>query len=230
MEQVSLSSQVSKGPTGSIGLKHMTIKWATSSVFWAASLILLLSAPSISSVPSGVGQAGNEGCICHGGASVETVVELEGLPAVFESNTTYNLSIEIQSTIDSLAEQHQGGFRLVIKGGGTVLFEDLEEVQYLEEGWTHQSNGTYQRTWNLTWTSPNNSTDPMEFTLIGNAVNGNQQSSGDAWGSFSKSIAHVDGPPVEQAPMNQTDIDAFDQLIFAIGILALAYFLLRTLK
>jgi hypothetical protein len=70
----------------------------------------------------------------------------------------------------------------------------------------------------------------MEFTLIGNAVNGNQQSSGDAWGSFSKSIAHVDGPPVEQAPMNQTDIDAFDQFIFAIGILALAYFLLRTLK
>jgi hypothetical protein len=210
MEQVSLSSQVSKGPTDSIGLKHMAIKWATSSVFWAASLILLLSAPSISSVPSGVGQAGNEGCICHGGASVETVVKLEGLPAVFESNTTYNLSIEIQSSIDSLAEQHQGGFRLIIKGGGTVLFEDLEEVQYLEEGWTHQSNGTYQRTWNLTWTSPNNSTDPMEFTLIG--------------------IAHVDGPPVEQAPMNQTDIDAFDQFIFAIGILALAYFLLRTLK
>jgi hypothetical protein len=208
----------------------MAIKWASSSVFWATSLILLLSAPSISSVPSGVGQVGNEGCICHGGVSAETLVELKGLPTVFESNTTYNLSIEIESGIDRLAEQHQGGFRLFIKGGGTVMFEDINEVQYLEEGWTHRSNGTYQRTWNLTWTSPSNSTDPMEFTLVGNAVNGNQQSSGDAWGLFSKTIAHVDGPPVEQAPMNQTDIDSFDHLIFAIGILALAYFLLRTLK
>lgn len=230
MEQVPFDGQVSKGPTDSIGLKHMATKRASSSVFWAASLILLLSAPSISSVPSGVGQTGNEGCICHGGASAETTVELQGLPTVFESNTTYNLSIEIQSTIDSLADQHQGGFRLITKGGGALVFEDFNEVQYLEEGWTHQSNGTYQRIWNLTWTSPSNSTEPMEFTLIGNAVNGNQQSSGDAWGMFSKTIAHVDGPPVEQTPMSQTDIDAFDQLIFAAGILALVYFLLRALK
>lgn len=230
MEQVPLGSQVSKGPTDSIGLKHMAIKWASSSVFWAASLIFLLSAPSISSVPSGVGQVGNEGCICHGGASAETTVELKGLPTVFESNTMYNLSIEIESDIAPSTEQHQGGFRLIIKGGGTVMFEDINEIQYLEEGWTHQSNGTYQRTWNLTWTSPSNSTDPMEFTLVGNAVNGNQQSSGDAWGLLSTTIAHVDGPPVEQTPMNHTDINEFDHLIFAIGILALAYFLFRTLK
>ena len=206
----------------------------------AAELALKSAPEAFTGAGGGVGQGPRRGSLrsrlhwqlggVHGGVSAETVVELKGLPTVFESNTTYNLSIEIESGIDRLAEQHQGGFRLFIKGGGTVMFEDINEVQYLEEGWTHRSNGTYQRSWNLTWTSPSNSTDPMEFTLVGNAVNGNQQSSGDAWGLFSKTIAHVDGPPVEQAPMNQTDIDSFDHLIFAIGILALAYFLLRTLK
>ena len=53
------------------------------------------------------------------------MVELKGLPTVFESNTTYNLSIEIESDIAPSAEQHQGGFRLTIKGGGTVMFEDI---------------------------------------------------------------------------------------------------------
>ena len=109
----------------------------------------------------------NEGCLCHGGISDATTVVISGLPEKFESNTTYNLSLEIESSINASKDSHQGGFRFFTKGGGVVQFENASEVQQLNDGWTHELAGTYQRQWNLTWTSPENSTEPVKFSLVG---------------------------------------------------------------
>lgn len=230
MEQVPLGSQVSKGLACSISMKQMRINRVSTSVLWASMLLVLLFAPSISSLPTGVGDMANEGCLCHGGTSDATTVLISGLPEEFESNTSYNLSLQIESSIEASADNHQGGFRFFTKGGGTVQFENTSEVQELDDGWTHKLAGTYQRQWNLTWTSPENSTEPVKFSLVGNAVNGNEQSNGDGWSSHVLSIPHVDGPPVEDTISQQTDISALDWTVFAAGLAALAFFLIRVLK
>ena len=230
MEQVPHPGQVSKVPAFSIEMKQMRISRGSTSMLWASMLLVLLFAPSISSLPTGVGEMANEGCLCHGGASEATVVLISGLPGEFESNTTYNLSLQIDSSIEPSADSHQGGFRFYVQGGGTVQFENSSEVQFLEDGWTHDLAGTHQRQWNLTWTSPENLTDPVKFSLVGNAVNGNEQSDGDGWSSHVVTIPHVDGPPVEGDVSNQSDIDAVDWIVFSAGLATLAFFLIRVLK
>lgn len=230
MEQVPLNSQVSKVLAFSICVKQMRVNRVSTSMLWASMLLVLLFAPSISSIPSGVGDMANEGCLCHGGISDATTVVLSGLPEKFESNTTYNLSLEIESSINASKDSHQGGFRFFTKGGGVVQFENASEVQQLNDGWTHELAGTYQRQWNLTWTSPGNSTEPVKFSLVGNAVNGNEQSNGDGWSSYVVSLPHVDGPPVEDTVSEQTDISALDWTVFAAALAALAFFLIRVLR
>lgn len=230
MEQVPLNSQVSKVLAFSICVKQMRVNRVSTSMLWASMLLVLLFAPSISSIPSGVGDMANEGCLCHGGISDATTVVISGLPEKFESNTTYNLSLEIESSINASKDSHQGGFRFFTKGGGVVQFENASEVQQLNDGWTHELAGTYQRQWNLTWTSPGNSTEPVKFSLVGNAVNGNEQSNGDGWSSYVVSLPHVDGPPVEDTVSEQTDISALDWTVFAAALAALAFFLIRVLR
>ena len=230
MEQVPLNGQVSKVLAFSIRVKQMRVNRVSTSMLWASMLLVLLFAPSISSIPSGVGDMANEGCLCHGGISDATTVVISGLPEKFESNTTYNLSLEIESSINASKDSHQGGFRFFTKGGGVVQFENASEVQQLNDGWTHELAGTYQRQWNLTWTSPGNSTEPVKFSLVGNAVNGNEQSNGDGWSSYVVSIPHVDGPPVEDTVSEQTDISALDWTVFAAALAALAFFLIRVLR
>ena len=230
MEQVPPDGQVSKVLAYSICMKQMGISRGSTTVLWASMLLVLLFAPSISSLPAGVGDMGNEGCLCHEGASEATMVLIIGLPEEFESNITYNLSLQIESSIEPRADSHQGGFRFFVKGGGVVQFENTSEVQEIDDGWTHELAGTYQRHWNLTWTSPDNSTDPVKFSLVGNAVNGNEQSDGDGWSSYVLSIPHVDGPPVDGDVSNQLDISALDWTVFGVSLAALAFFLIRVLK
>ena len=95
----------------------MRISRGSPSMVWASMLLVLLFAPSISSLPSGVGEMANDGCLCHGGASEATVVFISGLPVEFESNTTYNLSLQIDSSIEPSQDSHQGGFRFNVQGG-----------------------------------------------------------------------------------------------------------------
>ena len=154
MEQVPLNGQVSKVLAFSICVKQMRVNRVSTSMLWASMLLVLLFAPSISSIPSGVGDMANEGCLCHGGISDATTVVISGLPEKFESNTTYNLSLEIESSINASKDSHQGGFRFFTKGGGVVQFENASEVQQLNDGWTHELAGTYPCQWNLTLTSP----------------------------------------------------------------------------
>ena len=57
-----------------------------------AMLTILLMFPSVSSVPSGVGVEGNEGCLCHSRME-STTVNLIGLPVEYGANTTYDVQL-----------------------------------------------------------------------------------------------------------------------------------------
>lgn len=198
-------------------------------VFCAALVLLLLGAPTLSSMPTGVGELGDNGCTCHGGDSDTVSVNLHGLPDMYASNTSYNLSIMIDGPPQDDEQRHQGGFRLTVTRG-TITFENSTNTQALEEGWTHQVAGTYQRVWNFSWTSPAASMDAVEFIVHGNAVNGNALSSGDDWNSFGAAIAHEDSPNQPQQPEFNRDIGPLDWTVFGLGITALMYFLVRTIK
>ena len=168
-------------------------------------LLMLISSLGLSvsqSIPSGVGQSANNGCLCHGSASNVTETTLIGVPTVFESNQTYNLTIQIQSTVEQ-SNASQGGFRLLVNIG-TIEFENQSHAQLIDDGWTHSGEGNAHRSWNLTWTSPLDNTTSAEFIVYGNAVNGNQNPMGDHWDGFGISVpgSSFDGdliqPSVEQ--------------------------------
>ena len=194
-------------------------------------VLLLFSSLGLSvsqSIPTGVGQSANNGCLCHGSASNATETTLIGLPAVFESNQTYNLTVHIQSTVEQ-SNDSQGGFRFLVNAG-TVMFENQSHVQQIDDGWTHTSEGNAQRVWNLTWTSPLDNTTSAEFIVYGNAVNGNQNSMGDHWDGFGITVpgSSFDGDlvqPIVDQPYNVTDYSII--IGGLLTILILFYFVVK---
>ena len=194
-------------------------------------LLLLFSSFGLSlsqSIPSGVGQSANNGCLCHGSASNATETTLLGLPIVFESNQTYNLTLQIESTVEP-ANASQGGFRLLVNAG-TIVFENQSLAQQLDDGWTHTSEGNAQRAWNFTWTSPIDNSTSAEFIVYGNAVNGNQNSMGDHWDGYGITIpgSGFDGTlaqPVVEQPYKIMDFSVIIGGLFT--ILVLFYFVVK---
>ena len=152
--------------------------------------ILLFSSPLAHSAPSGVGEIGDDGCLCHGAKSQLTSVIINGIPQQWAANNSYEMSIIINSSIEISDEEDAriGGFRLVVDGG-TVLFADNDSVQVINEGYTHTSSGNQYRQWNFSWTAPSSNDSVVNFVVHGNAVNSNEQSTGDAWNYYSTAVA-----------------------------------------
>jgi len=147
----------------------------------ALAVVLLATTASTWAVasPNGLGSEANEGCLCHT-PDASTQVSVIGLPEAFESNTTYDLKLTISSPIEPSANNSQGGFRWVIDEGQLSAVNN-STVQELDGGWTHTSEGSSLRTWNVQWTSPSDNTTAANFLIYGNAVNGNNAPTGDGW-------------------------------------------------
>ena len=179
-------------------------------------LVLLLSLAIMSqveAVPTGVGDIGDNGCVCHGAYSEETKVNLSGLPDVYNSTQSYNLTLTIESSLE--ANGPQGGFRILISHG-----EITGDAQELEEGYTHSSSNNNQRTWELIWTAPESDAELVTFITYGNAVNGNGAASGDEWNSNSYAVP---GPNYEGeivTPITEDSISSRQLAVGAIGIIA----------
>ena len=152
--------------------------------------ILLFSSPLAQSSPSGVGDMGNEGCLCHGAKSLSTSVIIDGMPPQWAANNSYAMSIIISSSIEISDQENAqlGGFRLIVDGG-EVIFAENNHTQIINEGYTHTSQGNQYRQWNFTWTAPSSNDSVVDFVVFGNAVNSNGQSSGDAWNYYSTTVA-----------------------------------------
>ena len=180
------------------------------------------------SIPSGIGESANNGCLCHGSASNATETTVTGIPEIYESNQTYNLTILIQSSVEQ-SNASQGGFRLLVNTG-FIAFENQNHAQQIDNGWTHTSEGNAQRTWNFTWTAPSDNTSSTEFIVYGNAVNGNQNSMGDHWDGFGITVpgsgfdGNLEQPTVEQP------YELIDFSIIIGGLIAILVFFYVVMK
>ena len=180
--------------------------------------VLALLAQVAVSAPSGIGSSANEGCLCHGESNSNTIVEVRGLPEYFESNTSYDFSIEVSSlTILPNANGERGGFRMLVTSGSIDFNESEGMIQQLDDGWTHTETGNKVRMWNFSFTSPESNASVVDFTIYGNAVNGNQASSGDEWNSLEIRLPGLqyDGELLGQ------QADEFNPLDYTVGIVSM---------
>jgi len=157
-----------------------------------SALILLVGLCFLSpvqSLPGGIDDKADRGCLCHGGEDETTEIIVSGLPEMYNSSVTYNFTITINSpVIESSSQEHpKGGFRVIISKGEVVA----DEWQYLKGGYTHNDTINKQRTWNASWVAPVSDTELVTFVIHGNAVNGNGESTGDEWNSLALAIPGV---------------------------------------
>jgi hypothetical protein len=195
-------------------------------VFVWFTLIVLLVSPSILSTNAshfGVGNAANKGCQCHA-FSADTLILLEDLPQRFESNMTLNLTLSLESSIPMTEGQHNGGFRLEYIGEGSVEPLDLTLTQELDGYLTHTENGSFLREWTFEWTTPMDNSTVVEFRIYGNAVNGNNEPTGDGWSELTVKVPGVQSN--EDFSLNTSqEIDLVDIAILVLGLLLLGYLL-----
>ena len=134
-------------------------------------LLTILFVPWVSSAPQGIGDVGGGGCICHGSQDTSTELIILGLPTEFESNTSYNFSLEVRSSAVNISPgEEAGGFRIEISSGDIQFDEELSIVQKLEEGWTHTTLGNKVRSWNFTYISPSDNTTYTDITINSNCL------------------------------------------------------------
>ena len=204
-----------------------------------ASLMLI---PQFSAMPGGIGQGANAGCSCHvGGNDGSTTIVVEGLPEVFNASETYTFTITLVNDDMTLYGNGdpaqgwsgvQGGFRILVEGGGSVTTVYESYSQIIDGGLTHTDDGNKFRSWDFEFTAPGSDTDTTEITIIGNAVSGGAVSggatgSGDGAGNDYWSIKSVVVPGLNaeaQAPTAPPLVI----LLTAVG-LALSIILLGTM-
>ena len=187
-------------------------------------IALVLFLPWASSAPQGIGEIAGGGCICHGSQDVSTELIVLGLPSQFESNTSYDFSLEVRSSKVSISPgKEAGGFRIDISSGDIEFNKTLGHIQELEEGWTHTNSGNKVRVWNFTYISPVDNTTYTDLTINANAVNGNGQSTGDAWNS---SVIRIPGTAYVGDIEPPLSVDSLDALDYTVGSIALVGLLL----
>lgn len=193
-------------------------------------LVLALLSQVAVSAPSGIGKSANEGCLCHGDRDQSTTVWVEGLPESYESNTMYNFSITVESeTVAVNPNGSIGGFRMLVVGGSILFDESAGLIQELDGGWTHTESGNKVRSWNFSLLSPEDNASYVDFMVYGNAVNGNQASSEDAWNSLSLRL-----PGLEyDGEIFSDQADGFSPMDYTVGLvsmIALVGLLIITLR
>ena len=180
--------------------------------------LTLFASSLVSSTPYGIGEVANDGCLCH---TMESPVDvtLAGLPDAYEANTTYNLTLSVTSSVPSVDGESKGGFRLLASNG--TLSGDDQLVHAMEGGWTHTTNGSEWRTWSLTWQSPVDNSSRTEFIVHGNAVNGNNATSGDAWSTLEVVIPGVNyqGDLIPNEGIN--GLDSNDRILLVVALLVM---------
>lgn len=193
-------------------------------------LVLALLSHVAVSAPSGIGKSANEGCLCHGDRDQSTTVWVEGLPESYKSNTMYNFSITVESeTVAVNPNGSIGGFRMLVVGGSIIFDESAGLIQELDGGWTHTESGNKVRSWNFSLLSPEDNASYVDFMVYGNAVNGNQASSEDAWNSLSLRL-----PGLEyDGEIFSDQADGFSPMDYTVGLvsmIALVGLLIITLR
>ena len=191
-------------------------------------LALLAFIGQTQALPDGIGNVANDGCICHGASDESTIITLEGLPQVYNTSQQYELVLTIESPVEE--NDAKGGFRIIISQGE---IEENSHVQELDYGYTHNSTSNKHRVWNINWTAPLEDDKLATFVIHGNAVNGNNRSSGDEWNSLSLAIpgpnytGEVVAPDLNSSDNKITGAQMAVGVIGIIAVLSLAYFAIK---
>ena len=118
---------------------------------------------------------------------------------------------------------------MLVVGGSITFDESAGLVQELDGGWTHTESGNMVRSWNFSFASPEDNASYVDFTIYGNAVNGNQASSEDAWNSLTLRL-----PGVEyDGEIFSDQADEFSLMDYTVGLvsmIALVGLLIITLR
>lgn len=158
---------------------------------------------------------------CHGGANpgnFDGTVDISGLPATIEPNTTYPMTLTMTPTAGSPIK---GGFQLVVVNGSNGNAGNLAAVnaqtgteflngrEYIE----HRNGKNFSGnpvSWDFTWTSPANAAgNTIKVYFIGNFTNGNNNDSGDFPIAFSETFAFSGPPPVTANIVDINNVSCF---------------------
>tara|TARA_Y100001958_G_scaffold126850_1_gene94583 strand:+ start:340 stop:945 length:606 start_codon:yes stop_codon:yes gene_type:complete len=180
-------------------------------VLTAALVTVMLLGPVSVASPNGVGEQGNDGCLCHGGPSLEEAIHLHGWPEVYEPATAYPIHINASVPLDA-----NGGFRLVVDGG-TLLENGSATMQSMDRGLTHTAPSSLVEGWSAVWIAPNATDDAVRANLHLNLVNGNGASDGDRWATLSV----VSTGPDHEGAINEPRSDALTPAVMGIAVLGL---------
>lgn len=166
-------------------------------------LSLMLVAPALGN-PNGPpwDNGGNlvieTGCTCHGGGSpsTEVVVSISNVPRSYNTSDTYEFTIKLQH-----ASNEGGGFLIWDSGAG--LLSPGEGSQEVADQPGALSQSAPGNDWIITWTAPPEDVGPVNFKLVGNAVNGNGVfDEGDKWNILTFTI----GAPGDTAIYTNEDV------------------------
>ncbi len=167
-------------------------------------------------LPDGIGDRADDGCLCHGGLDDTTIVNLSGLPEIYNSSMQYNLTLTIQSPVE--LNDVQGGFRVVISDGELIG----DGWQVMDGGYTHTAEINDRRQWEVVWIAPEADDELATFVIHGNAVNGNGNVNGDEWNSLSLAIPGPNYTGEVTAPeLSGKEVTGIQIAVGAIGILSL---------
>ena len=177
-----------------------------------ALLFILVLAGQSYAFPTGADDRGDNGCLCHGGSDESTTVTLSGLPEMYNASQEYNVTLTIDSPVEM--NEVQGGFRILVSHGELVG----EGWQIIDNGYTHSSDINDRRVWDAVWIAPEESDKLATFVIHGNAVNGNDEASGDEWNSQSIAVSGPDYTGDVTAPLLSSSPNDFKLAIGGIAV------------
>jgi hypothetical protein len=147
------------------------------------------------------------GCSCHnnGATSARVVVMITGVPIMYDTDLTYDLTITVADslTLSGGNGNVKAGFLLSSDAVGSFSWEDSEDIRQAEDRIDDISHSETDSDgiWEIKWTAPSEDVGQVNFWLAGNSVDGaGIPDENDYWNLLSFSI----NAPVLFLLMNQT--------------------------
>jgi hypothetical protein len=108
----------------------------------------------------------------------ETKLNVKGIPKAYKPGETYELTLTVDSTIESIGEV-QGGFAVRVNAGELIVRDDMGTQLSNYPILTHTVEGSEKRVWQFGWKAPRQKTD-IELMVMAVAANGDFSPVGDA--------------------------------------------------
>ncbi len=135
------------------------------------------------------------GCSCHnnGATSARVVVMITGVPIMYDTNSTYDLTITVADslTLSGGNGNVKAGFLLSSDAVGAFSWEDSEDIRQAEDRIDDVSHSDTDSDgiWKIKWTAPSEDVGQVNFWLAGNSVDGaGIPDENDYWNLLSFSI------------------------------------------